>query len=68
MTEQKKIRIRTTYNGSSWIKATKIYDAELCEDGSFKGCYKFQGESGAPCYTRLKHSVHLAGHDWEIVE
>lgn len=64
----KKVKIRTTYNGSPWITATKIYEATLCEDDAHKGCYTFKGELGSPCYTRLEKSVHLAGQDWEIVK
>lgn len=62
------VNIRTDYNGSPWIKAGKVYPATLEKSGKFQGCYKAQGELGAPFYTRLEHSVHLGGKDWEIVD
>lgn len=66
----KSIKIRTDHDETPWIKAGKIYDAELVQDerSRFNGMYKFIGELGSPCYTRLKHTVHLHGKDWEIVE
>lgn len=64
----KSVKIRTDYNGSPWIQANKVYEATLEETGNFAGCYKATGELGSPFYTRLEHSVHIGGQDWEIVE
>lgn len=62
------VKIRTDYEDSPWIKAGKIYEASLVETGRYAGTYKFVGELGSPCYTRLERSIHIGGKDWEIVE
>lgn len=68
MQESKKLKIRTNHFGTPWILPGKVYEAELSSDPIHKGCYKFTGELGSPCFTRLEHSVHIGGKDWEIVE
>ena len=62
------VKIRTDYDETPWIKAGKVYEAEEVKTGRYAGTYKFIGELGSPCYTRLEHSVHINGKDWEIVE
>nr|DAG51955.1 MAG TPA: hypothetical protein [Caudoviricetes sp.] len=64
------VKIRTDYDGSPWIAAGKIYEAALVNDerSRFHGTYKFMGELGSPCYTRLERSIHIGGKDWEIVK
>ena len=62
------VKIRTDYEGSPWIAAGKIYETVLVETGRYAGTYKFMGGLGSPCYTRLEHSIHIGGKDWEIVE
>lgn len=62
------VKIRTDYDDSPWIAAGKIYEAALVETGRYAGTYKFIGELGSPCYTRLERSIHINGKDWEIVE
>jgi hypothetical protein len=44
-----------------------VYEAELVKSGKYAGTYKANGELGSPFYTRLKHSIHIGGKDWEIV-
>ncbi|CAD5239333.1 hypothetical protein JLDGIFFK_00049 [Klebsiella phage vB_KppS-Samwise] len=46
----------------------KIYEAALVKTGRYAGTYKFIGELGSPCYTRLERSIHIGGKDWEIVK
>lgn len=62
------VKIRTDHYETPWIKAGKVYEAELVKTGHYAGTYKFIGELGSPCYTKLEHSVHINGKDWEIVE
>ncbi|QXV81682.1 hypothetical protein bas11_0078 [Escherichia phage JohannLBurckhardt] len=62
------VKIRTDYEDSPWIAAGKIYEAVLVKTGRYAGMYKFIGELGSPCYTRLERSIHIGGKDWEIVE
>ena len=62
------MKIRTDHDETPWIAAGKIYEAVLVETGRYEGTYKFVGELGSPCYTRLKHSIHIGGKNWEIVE
>lgn len=62
------VKIRTHHDETPWIKAGKVYEAELVKTGLYAGTYKFIGELGSPCYTRLECSVHINGKDWEIVE
>ena len=62
------VKIRTDYEDSPGIAAGKIYEASLVETGRYAGTYKFVGELGSPCYTRLERSIHIGGKDWEIVE
>lgn len=62
------VKIRTYHDETPWIKAGKVYEAEAVKTGRYAGTYKFIGELGSTCYTRLEHSVHINGKDWEIVE
>lgn len=62
------VKIRTDHDEIPWIKAGKVYEAESVKTGRYAGTYKFIGELGSPCYTKLEHSVHINGKDWEIVE
>ena len=62
------VKIRTDHDETLWIKPGKIYEATLIETGRYAGTYKFIGELGSPCYTRLERSIHIGGKDWEIVE
>lgn len=62
------VKIRTDHDETPWIQPGKIYEAELVNTGRYAGAYKFIGELGSPCYTRLKRSIHINGKDWEIVE
>lgn len=62
------VKIRTDHGETPWIKAGKVYEAEAVKTGRYAGTYKFIGELGSPCYTKLEHSVHINGKDWEIVE
>lgn len=59
--------VRTNYAETPWIQAGKIYEAIKVNSGKFQGMYKIIGELGCPFYTRLKHSIHIGGKDWEIV-
>ncbi len=61
------IKIRTDYTETPWIIPGKVYEAELVKSGKYHGTYKANGELGSPFYTRLKHSIHIGGQDWEIV-
>lgn len=62
------VKIRTDHDETPWIKAGKVYEAEAVKTGRYAGTYKFIGELDSPCYTKLEHSVHINGKDWEIVE
>ena len=62
------VKIRTDHDETPWIKAGKVYEAEAVKTGRYAGTYKSIGELGSPCYTKLEHSVHINGKDWEIVE
>lgn len=64
------VKLRTDYDETPWIKAGKIYEAELVQNerSRFNGMYKIMGELGSPVYTRLKRTCHLGGQDWEIIE
>lgn len=62
------VRIRTDYAETPWIIPGKVYEAELVKSGKYAGTYKANGELGSPFYTRLKHSIHIGGKDWEILE
>lgn len=62
------VKIRTEHDETPWIKAGKIYEADLVETGRYAGTYKFIGELGSPCYTMLERSIHIGGKDWEIVK
>lgn len=62
------VKIRTDHDETPWIKAGNVYEAEAVKTGRYAGTYKFIGELGSPCYTKLEHSVHTNGKDWEIVE
>ena len=62
------VKIRTDHDETPWIKAGKVYEAEAVKTGRYAGTYKFIGELRSPCYTKLEHSVHINGKDWEIVE
>lgn len=62
------VKIRTDHDETPWIKAGKVYEAEAVKAGRYAGTYKFIGELGSPCYTKLEHSVHINGKDWGIVE
>lgn len=64
----KNIKIRTDHDETTWIEPGKVYEAKLVESGRYEGTYTFMGESGTPIFTQLKHSVHLHGKSWEIVE
>lgn len=59
--------VRTDYAETPWIAPGKVYEAELQTSGKFQGMYKIKGELCSPFYTRLKHSIHIGGKDWEIV-
>lgn len=61
------IKIRTDYTETPWITPGKVYEAELVKSGKYAGTYKANGELGSPFYTRLEHSIHIGGKDWEIV-
>lgn len=60
--------VRTDYDETPWIQAGKVYEATMVESGKFKGMYKIDGELGSPFYTRLNHSCHIGGQDWEIIK
>ena len=62
------VKIRTDHDETPWIQPGKIYEAALVKTGRYAGTYKFVGELGSPCYTRLERSIHIGGKDWEIVE
>lgn len=63
----KKVTAKSDYRGCPWIKRNKVYEFTLVEKGAYQGCYTAVGELGSPFYTRLKHSVHIGGQDWEIL-
>nr|DAG30348.1 MAG TPA: hypothetical protein [Caudoviricetes sp.] len=62
------VKIRTDHDETPWIQPGKIYEAVLVKTGRYAGAYKFIGELGSPCYTRLERSIHIGGKDWEIVK
>ena len=59
--------VRTDYAETPWIAPGKVYEAEEVKSGTYKCMLKINGELGSPFYTRLKHSIHIGGKDWEIV-
>lgn len=61
------MKLRTDYAETPWITPGKVYEAELVKTGKYQGMYKIDGELGSPFYTRLNHSCHIGGKDWEIV-
>lgn len=62
------VKIRTDYAETPWIEPGKVYEAEEVKTGKFAGTHKFMGELGSPVYTRLTHSTHIGGNDWEIIK
>jgi len=68
-----KIKVKTDYDGCSYITAGKVYDAEILMgryDNEYDPGYLFDvidddGDKISSCELR---SIHLNGRDWQVIE
>jgi len=67
-----KIKVKTDYDGCSYIKAGKVYDAEVLENREYGNTaagylFSFTDEDGDKCISCEYHCVHIDGHNFDVV-